>query len=127
MFFAISHCIRLYYKQNDYERFMKKAQYTPGPWIAEQEGTSENWCVRAPITINGINGTMVIIHGLMEADARRIAAAPQMLAALNVCMEELQLWANGINRHKVSKAMVGAKYTASTHAFAAIAKATGAA
>lgn len=57
------------------------AQHTPGPWEAKGEDHSERgWCV---IDATG----MLVARRLTEANARLIAAAPDMLEALKAAEE----------------------------------------
>lgn len=59
-----------------------KTKHTPGPWaysVTEISGTSEP--VITKCTINAQNETVVTLTGSQEANARLIAAAPELLAA----------------------------------------------
>lgn len=61
---------------------MKKSKHhTPGPWLVEKDGTtlSGRWYFKVT---RGIYSTQL---GTNEADAHLIAAAPEMLAALELC------------------------------------------
>jgi len=72
-----------------------QATHTPGPWKAQkprghQHAIDRKWEIVAPIPNSG--GEMVVvgehtgIECLNEANARLIAAAPDLLAALSVLM-----------------------------------------
>lgn len=62
------------------------SKHTPGPWLAERDG-SDNWNVVSP-AFTGFDYFVVGTEGLYrgdgsdEANARLIAAAPELLAAL---------------------------------------------
>ena len=54
------------------------SKHTPGPWTAEQDPNSimsDEWCI-------GAQGQIDMVAVCSERDARLIAAAPDLLAAL---------------------------------------------
>lgn len=64
------------------------ATHTPGPWTARVKRTGESWWVVAPRP-NGQEGYLAECVGRQEANeanARLIAAAPDLLAALRVLL-----------------------------------------
>ena len=56
--------------------------YTPGPWTVRMSTHPETWLVTAPPS--GPAEYRVVAHALPEPDARLIAAAPDLLAALQL-------------------------------------------
>lgn len=53
-----------------------RTQHTPGPWVAKREDPSElGWCVYD-------DEGMLVARRLSEGNAKLIAAAPDLLAAL---------------------------------------------
>ena len=56
------------------------AQHTPGPWWVEKDGSAEHR--NEANVINGADGTMIVYGQVNDADARLIAAAPDLLEAL---------------------------------------------
>ena len=62
-----------------------KAQHTPGPWSIDPEGS-------IAVTIEGGNGEPICdVYGAnKEADAYLIAAAPDLLEALEECRKLLE-------------------------------------
>jgi hypothetical protein len=96
------------------------AKHTPGPWRAEQTPASAywDWTVMAP---SGEGRTMQI--GIdtdnTEADARLIAAAPELLASLRRCTPLL----NSARLASADKAYLEIAGEAVEEALAAIAKA----
>ena len=64
------------------------AQHTPGPWIAGDDEGSDYYLV-GPHDGDGIVYQPVVkLHS--EANARLIAAAPEMLAALQAVLAEIE-------------------------------------
>lgn len=66
--------------------------HTPGPWrVAEIDGEPGAVEIRAG-TFPHYLGTVALIydHNAKQADARLIAAAPDLLAALRGCVEALE-------------------------------------
>jgi hypothetical protein len=56
--------------------------HTPGPWHAN------GCCIEAPGDEGPRDVTIAVVHGQrLDADARLIAAAPEMLNALRLCLE----------------------------------------
>ena len=58
--------------------------HTPGPWIATVAGAVND--VPAYWLINGNGGTVGDVQSVNPADAALIAAAPDLLAALQRCL-----------------------------------------
>ena len=54
------------------------AKHTPGPWWVEKDGSAEHR--NEANVISGANGTMIVYGQANDADARLIAAAPDLLA-----------------------------------------------
>jgi hypothetical protein len=65
------------------------AQHTPGPWFAVQPKHANGWWVVStdPEGCDGVDDSGD--GGFEEANARLIAAAPEMLEALKECAEYL--------------------------------------
>ena len=97
----------------------KTAAHTPGPWYAEQDGNSDNWSV-ASEDWGGIVTRICYpdpkVDTSAEADARLIAAAPDLLAALSDCLESLSRMPGSPGAYRI---------TCMTQARTAIAKAAG--
>lgn len=55
--------------------------HTPGPWAAENKGTHWNADIDNWIITYGSDGEQIVDHVYEAADARLIAAAPDLLAA----------------------------------------------
>ncbi len=93
----------------------KEAQHTPGPWKAEHSGTGDASVIARPGWVNkdGSAFEPIIVKRTSWENARLIAAAPELLAALTDlvggCGKEGDLYSS----------------TAMNKARAAIAKATG--
>lgn len=108
-------------------------KHTPGPWIVSSHPTANTYNLEIKHNDNlvavaacqtwGYGATATRLEA--QANARLIAAAPELLEALRACEEELRLWANGINHRNMNKAKVSAKYGAIGLARTAIAKAEG--
>jgi len=67
---------------------MAQAQHTPGPWTAEPEGGRGAW-------VRGSNGTWAALacgdtDAEADANAHLIAAAPDMLVALQMAVPALE-------------------------------------
>jgi hypothetical protein len=58
------------------------ARSTPGPWVARQVGLSGPNDDEPVYEVNGDGGRVVVADCLEEANARLIAAAPDLLEAL---------------------------------------------
>ena len=78
-------------------------QYTPGPWVARPQGDANDWCLLTAddkwMAAFRQNGELMVAR--QEANARLIAAAPELLEALQ---ELLPLWSSGIDEPLVKKA-----------------------
>lgn len=62
---------------------MSETKHTPGPWHCGQESVDPEWWI---VTIKGgLIIANVNAHFRQEANARLIAAAPDILAALREC------------------------------------------
>ena len=59
-------------------------KHTPGPWVADLQTEQ----------VYSEEGVIVYELGTNEADARLIAAAPDLLGSLEDCVSELELYAN---------------------------------
>lgn len=72
---------------------MSEAKHTPGPWTAWNRGIG--WEVHHSVDDDGygISVNDGFRETFSEADARLIAAAPDMLAALERVVEDLHGWA----------------------------------
>lgn len=97
----------------------KSAQHTPGPWFVHG-GEAKDVCV---VSRSGLVTLVSRTHGDV-ANARLIAAAPDLLAALRIAADELE---KAVARSlPLSKAHLAAQAPVVVDARAAIAKATGA-
>ena len=94
---------------------MSEAQHTPGPWMYHKQ-------LNGSLTFFGENGNRVILSAArlinQEANARLIAAAPELLAALQSIAE---YW----NQDRNDEAMFDACHYAIDTAMDAIAKVEG--
>lgn len=63
---------------------MSAAQHTPGPWSTTTP--DDTFITSEGRDIAEIIGDYRVYHEVMEADARLIAAAPEMLEALEGCL-----------------------------------------
>lgn len=64
--------------------------HTPGPWRFQQDGHEPYWSVDMPFTDgSGRYGAYNAMVYTTEADARLVAAAPELLAALKNCRDWL--------------------------------------
>ena len=62
---------------------MNKRKYTPGPWEASRDGPNRRWLVNADdFGVATCDGPW----RNQEADARLIAAAPELLNSLRTCL-----------------------------------------
>lgn len=97
--------------------------HTPGPWrVEEQRGPDGEICF---LSINAgehefISSTWAGPH---IANARLIAAAPDLLAMLKASYAEIRAWRDGLNHRNMNKSKVGAVYVPEWEIKAAIAKA----
>jgi len=73
---------------------MSESKHTPGPWEAIPVGPAEGWGV---VAVNPIIDSS--ITGMSEANARLIAAAPDLLEALTAFA---QMWGSR-DAHSTSK------------------------
>lgn len=64
------------------------AKHTPGPWLIEKDGSAEHR--NKANVIRGADGTMIVYGQANDADARLIAAAPDLLDALQVMLDAAQ-------------------------------------
>lgn len=64
------------------------AKHTPGPWWIEKDGSAEN--NNEVNVVNGADGTMIVYGQANDADARLIAAAPDLLDALQYLADEFR-------------------------------------
>lgn len=92
---------------------MSVAKHTPGPWAIEAEEFEEYWCPFSHFNVGPALGIK------SEQDARLIAAAPELLEAL----EGLLCWCQGYEADKLNPHA----FSHMESARAAIAKATGSA
>lgn len=88
-----------------------ETKHTPGPWRRSHESIDPEWDI--VIAQHGVIVANVNACGQREANARLIAAAPELLEALEVCADAL----NPENCYDIPKAADKAR--------AAIAKARG--
>lgn len=95
-------------------------KHTPGPWTFKVEEYEEYWCPETHFNA----GPAVGIES--EADARLIAAAPELLEALQALVYEAEALRKDINELFVMRGIVPDKSPGPIEAArAAIAKATG--
>jgi hypothetical protein len=75
---------------------MNKTQHTPGPWIVRQWGLPAGQ-MTVEVVRGGLRSKVAILHpshiceehdGNIQANARLIAAAPDLLAALKECITD---------------------------------------
>ena len=103
-----------------------KTTYTPGPWSASTQGPNDPWVIIAgcgPAFVASVEDDGALITRVeANANARLIAAAPDLLAALEDA--EFLLRMIGMNP-KEAGAMVDSCKRSSADARAAIAKARG--
>ena len=64
------------------------SKHTPGPWRIEKDGSAEN--NNEVNVVNGADGTMIVYGQANDADARLIAAAPDLLDALQYLAYEFR-------------------------------------
>ena len=91
--------------------------HTQGPWRAQYNGGDQTWTLVGTVG-NGIPKIADVYPGITEANARLIAAAPELLDALRETVEELDMARNG-------SVWLTAAAEVSARARAAIEKATG--
>lgn len=111
------------------------AKHTPGPWTAEKRSGDEWWfgghdgaeiVVRDPANMHDaicVIGASLSTEGKADADARLIAAAPELLAALDYVIRDIELRSNF--KRGDQKGLVDIGNGAYMQAKAALAKATG--
>jgi len=98
------------------------SKHTPGPWWIEKDGSDEN--NNEVNVINGSDGTMIVYGQANDADARLIAAAPELLDALQYLAADFRSVVN--SEFATHRNHDPAKYDpAYSKAMAAIAKAIG--
>jgi hypothetical protein len=100
------------------------SEHTPGPWRFSREGDEPYWHVDMPGPCGVRYGFCNAMVYTTEADARLIAAAPELLAACNKLVATLEgAWAEReLAAPKSVQCQLG---TEVRHAKAAIAKAEG--
>ena len=80
-------------------------QHTPGPWKIARQGISPGWLIYSDFERELFGATHYIAQNLThEADARLIAAAPELLAALKEAVDIIEdahamLTAERLGRH----------------------------
>ena len=97
------------------------SKHTPGPWFFDQHGHVYGTSEAQPI--DGFPGGKTILHPHVctprcISDARLIAAAPELLEALEKCRKELSAWMRCYCEDAATQEAI-------SQASAAIAKATG--
>lgn len=95
-------------------------KHTPAPWIAHPSPESDG----KYHVFNGDGDYLTLDDDVHEANARLIAAAPELLEALQEAYKEIRAWRDGLNHVDMNKAKVGAKYIYESKILDAIAKAT---
>lgn len=99
---------------------MSESKHTPGPWTAAEADQLGGWSVTAPDPFEGAEpGDLYNITGgtMTDANARLIAAAPDLLQALREVLASVPL---------ADEPEFADRFAAATHiAFAAIRKAQG--
>lgn len=78
-----------------------KNTHTPGPWRIGDGESSRVYLVNGP---DGAIGEVVYADARNPADARLIAAAPDLLAALEECVSTLRPYYRNIARAAIAKA-----------------------
>lgn len=68
------------------------AQHTPGPWTTDGSAESGNLDIISPL---GRVAMMDCDHDLTAIDAQLIAAAPDLLAALRIAEDALDIYSGG--------------------------------
>ena len=63
------------------------SKHTPGPWWIEKDGSAEN--NNEVNVVNGADGTMIVYGQANDADARLIAAAPDLLKVLRMARAKI--------------------------------------
>ncbi len=109
-------------------------KHTPGPWALEEVRTD---CGRAFRIGSGEmlkagKGCCIIYDDYpgnpeneRKANARLIAAAPDLLEALEASLEEVKAWRAGLNTRNMNTCKEGARFSDLSRSRAAIAKARG--
>jgi hypothetical protein len=96
-------------------------KHTPGPWMYEPKGRGHVW---SDCRDDGSGAVIAVMpetnHGTKEADARLIAAAPELLSALYALLDDVSDLTD-----EAREAFSGINDRSVTLARAAIAKATG--
>lgn len=97
------------------------SKHTPGPWVIKEIDHDEG----ARVSF-GLVGCGCRVYGMPEgeANARLIAAAPDLLAALESCAAECERAANALGGRESSPLVAGCLLNRAAEARAAIAKAT---
>ncbi|MDE2096541.1 MAG: hypothetical protein KGL39_04785 [Patescibacteria group bacterium] len=114
------------------------AKHTPGPW---QVGNKNGYNIS---TIHAADGETAICNLFLPlntqtseipklgeryaedlANARLIAASPDLLKVLAMAYREIRAWRDGLNHRNLNKAKVGAIYADETEIRVAIARAQG--
>ena len=70
---------------------MSKPEHTPGPWRVEKHDAARGFSIQALPKCNPNGSWHSFIHGLSEEDAQLIAAAPDLLEALDEVVDSGQL------------------------------------
>jgi len=65
------------------------SKHTPGPWKFGKDGAIEHNNVQ--IYIDGADGTLIVYGQVKDADARLIAAAPDLLESLKDMVDLVEL------------------------------------
>lgn len=100
------------YPINNEQRIMK-TQHTPGPWYEYDMG----WSGQTAIAVKHANSNFLIVPAMNKgANARLIAAAPELLEAAQIALSEIEM----------KNAHFGMRTSTATEALrAALSKATG--
>lgn len=110
---------------------MKEANHTPGPWNVIFHGKAAYvsiWIGKEGLPASAIGTAEFSVQPYIrpaeaEANARLIAAAPELLAALEGAYREIKGWRRGLNHRNMNKAKVGAEYIQETIILQALRKA----
>ncbi|MGQ2942951.1 MAG: hypothetical protein ACT6Q7_03000 [Blastomonas fulva] len=118
------------------------AQHTPGPYEVQplQSSHGADIAIVAPAngfvvaiiphdpdiqTADDVDCDTVVRHPQDMANAQLLAAAPELLAALERAVAEIEAWRRGLNVRNMNKCKVGATFADMPSIRAAIAKAKG--